>query len=125
VSLDGGTVDQHLRGWTARRGERMKHVDPNAFRRPADEAVVERLARSIDLRRVDPATAGFEHMNNAADDPAVVNARLTPRVRRQKRLKPRKLIVRKPKIVANHEPSPSGTVNHKFVPPGILYGSGP
>jgi hypothetical protein len=100
VRLDGGTVDQHLRGWTARRGERMKHVDPNAFRRPADEAVVERLARSINGGRVDPSAAGFEHVNDAADHPSIIDARLAARVGRKKRLEPRELFIRQPKEIA-------------------------
>ena len=119
MRFDGGTVDENLRWRPAGLRKRMKEAGPDAFLRPSHEAVGERLFRSILGWRIDPATARFEHMNDAADDPPVVNARLAARVRRQKRLKPRKLIVRKPKIVANYEPSPSGTVNHKFVPPGI------
>lgn len=41
-------------------------LDPDAFRRPLDEAVVERLLRAIGVGRVDPAPARFEPMSAAS-----------------------------------------------------------
>ncbi len=101
----------------------MKDVAPHAFRRPTDEAIVERLARAIDVWRVDPAAAGFEHVDNAADHPAVIDARLAAGIRWQKRLKPRKLIVRQPKAVAIMSPPPLETVNHKIAPSETVIGT--
>ena len=47
VRLHGGGIDQHLGRRTAGAGQRVEEVDPDALGRPADIAVVERLARSV------------------------------------------------------------------------------
>ncbi len=49
----------------------MEDIGPNAFRGPSNEPVIKRLAWSINIRRIDPTAAGFEHVNDAADDPSV------------------------------------------------------
>ena len=82
MRLHGGGVDQHLGRWTAGARQSMKEIDPDAFGGPADIAVVERLAWPIIRRRIDPAPAGLQDMDDAADHPAVVNTRLAARVRR-------------------------------------------
>ena len=64
MRLDCGAVDRDLLGRPVRGSKRMKEVDPHAFRRPADEPIVER--RAIEVGRVDPATAGFDNMNDAS-----------------------------------------------------------
>jgi len=58
----------------------MKHVRPDALGRPALKTVVERLARAIDRRRVLPSATGDENVDDAADHPAVIDARLAARV---------------------------------------------
>src|SRR3954454_3501031 len=73
-----------------------------ALRRPPDEPVVERLIRAIDIRRIDPATAGLEYMHNAADHPSIINPRLAACVGRQKWGKPGKLIFCQPETIATH-----------------------
>jgi hypothetical protein len=82
-------IDQHLRRRSAGRRQGVDDVDPDAFGRSAHEAVVQRLARSVDRRRVDPAPARFQHMHDAADDTQVVNPRLAARVRGQQWRQPR------------------------------------
>ncbi len=72
----------------------MEDVGPDAFRSPSDEPVVKRLARTIDIGRIDPAAAGFEHVNDAANHPSVVNTRLASRIGWKKRREPRKLTFR-------------------------------
>jgi hypothetical protein len=94
MRLDRRTVDQNLLRRTACRGQCMEDVSPDALCSPSNEPVVKRFARTINIRRVNPAATGFEHVHDAADDPSVVNPRLTPRIRRKKRLKPRKLTFR-------------------------------
>ena len=74
--------------------ERVEQVDPDAFGRPSDVAIVKRLLGSVFRRRVDPAPTGFEHMNDVADDPAVVDPRITARVRGKMRSDLRKPRVR-------------------------------
>jgi hypothetical protein len=44
--------------------------------RPSDETGVERLSWAVDIGRVDPAATGFQDMNDAADNPAIIDAKL-------------------------------------------------
>ena len=92
-------VDENLRRRPAGVSERVKQVDPNALRCPADIAIVERFLRPVFRRRVDPAPARLEHMDYAADDPPVVDAGLAARVRGKMRRDLRKLRVREPELV--------------------------
>ncbi len=92
--------------------ERVEEIDPHALGRPADVAIVKRLLRSIDRRRNDPASAGFEHMNDPADHPAIINARLDPRVSR---------IIRQPKKSRIINSLLSEVLNHKLKPFGTLW----
>jgi hypothetical protein len=103
MGLHGGGVDEHLRRRSADLCERAEQIDPNAFGGPTHIAVVERLFRSVFRRRIDPAPTRFQHMNNAADDPVVVNARFAARVSRKVRRSFRKLRVRKPKLISIHQ----------------------
>ena len=125
MRFDRGTVDQNLRRRAAGLSERMEQLDPHAFLRPADKAVVERLPRPVLGRRIDPATARFQHMDDAADHPPVVNARLAARVGRQMRRDLRKLLVRQPELIPIHRRFLSEAVNHKPCSCQHFYGSGP
>ena len=60
----------------------MEEVSPDALLRPANKAVVERLPRPVDLGRVDPAATGLQDMDDARDDPSVIDPRLAARVGR-------------------------------------------
>src|SRR5665213_2591002 len=125
MSLDRRRVDQHLRRWPAGGRQRMKDVGPDAFGRPAYEAIVERLARTVDGRGVDPAATGLQHMNDPADDPAVVHPRFAACIGGKMRLKPRELSVVQPETVSIHQGSPFGDFesrNARFGNP--VYGSG-
>jgi hypothetical protein len=113
MSLHCRTVDQHLRWRAASRSQGMKDALPNPFGRPAHEAIVERLAWAIDGRRIGPAAAGFEHMNNPADDAPIIHSRLAARISRQIRLKPRELSRAQPKTISIHRWSPFGDLESK------------
>jgi hypothetical protein len=78
------------------------------FRRPADEAVVECLSRAVDRRCIDPTTARLQHMDDPADDTAIINPRLAPSVGRQRRFEPCKLPRAQPKMFAIHRSSSFG-----------------
>lgn len=86
MRLDGGGVDENLCRRTAGPCERLEQRRPHALFGPTDIAVVERFLRSVFERRINPSTARFEDMNNAADDASVIDARFAPRVGRQMRL---------------------------------------
>ena len=64
----------------------MEDVDPNALGGPSDETIIERLARAVGLRRVDPPTARLQHVHDATDHAAIINARLASGVGWQQRL---------------------------------------
>jgi hypothetical protein len=49
----------------------VEHAQPA----PADEAVVDRLGRTIVRRRITPPQAVADHEDDAADDPAVIDPR--------------------------------------------------
>jgi len=125
MSLDRCRVDQHLGRWPTGRCQGVKDVDPDALGRPAHKAIVERLARAIDARRVDPAATGLQHMHDATDHPAIVHPRLATCVGGKMRLKPRELPFVQPEAVSIHQRSPFGDLesrNGRFGNP--VYGSG-
>jgi hypothetical protein len=94
MRLHGRAIDQNLRRRAAGRCECVEYVYPYALRCPADEAIVESFARTIDLRRIDPAPTGLQHLDDATDDPPIIDPWLAARIVRQKRLKPSELILR-------------------------------
>ena len=125
MSLDRRRVDQHLCRWSSGRCQGMKDVDPDAFGRPAHEAIVERLAGAVDGRGVDPATTGFQHMHDTADDPAIIHPRFPACIGGKMRLKPRELSFVQPETVSIHQWSPFGDLESRNVSIGNpLYGSG-
>ena len=69
---------------------------------PADEAVVERLRRSVDAWRVPPHQPAPDDMNNPRNHPPVINPRHTARLVRQKRFQTRELLYGKPEVVIGH-----------------------
>lgn len=52
----------------------------------ADEAIVGRFARTIDLRRIDPAPTRLQHLNDPRMNPPIIDPWLAARIIRQKRL---------------------------------------
>ena len=64
--------------------------------------------RAIDIRRIDPAAAGLQHVHDAADNPPVIDPRLASRIGRQKWGEPRKLIFRQPETIAIYRRPPVG-----------------
>ena len=116
MRLDRGGVDEKLRRRAASLRERVEEIDPHALGRPPDITVVERLARPVFRRRVDPAPAGFQHVDNPADHAPIIDPRLAPRVSREVRRNLRKLGVGQPKTVGNHVRFLSEAVNHDVAP---------
>jgi len=112
MGLDAGTVDEQPVGRILGVGECAEDALPDAALGPANEAVVERLLGSIDIRAVRPATAAAKRMDDPAQHPAVVNALLAAHVGRQKRLDPRPLLIRKPKEIRHLTASIQKAVNH-------------
>ena len=109
MGLDRGTVDQDLIGRSTGAGERLEDGHPDASPGPARVAIVERLARTVVGRRVDPTPSRLQDMDDAADHAAVVDPRLAPRVGWQMRLDSSELLVREPEKIAIHKRLPSGS----------------
>jgi len=81
----------------------MRRVDHDAFRpgalareggedaiedaqpAPADEAVVQRLVRPVGFGRILPLQTIADHVNNAADDPSIIDPRHAMRKREMRR----------------------------------------
>lgn len=90
----------------------MKKVSPDAFLGPSDIAVIERFLRPVIRRRIDPASARLENVDDPADHSPVINPRLAARVRRQMRRDQRKLCLAQPELVPIHPDFLSEAVNH-------------
>ena len=113
MRLHGGGVDEHLSWRTAGTRQHMEQINPHALCRPTDIAVVEGLVGSVDARRIDLPSAGLQHVDDAADHPAVIDPSLASCVGRQVGPDTRELIVRKPEAILVHERPPDEAVNHK------------
>jgi hypothetical protein len=86
------------------------------FRRPTTPRATNRLrpfppfsplARPIDRWRIDSTTPRFQHMNDTADHPAIINPRFPPCILGKIELKPRKLLCRQPEMCVAHSKPPS------------------
>ena len=95
MGLHRRTVDQDLRWRASCRCQNIEDIDPNAFRSPSDEPVVERLMGAIDRGRIPPSQTIPDHMDYPADHTPVVHARNATRPREKGRRQPRKQEVRR------------------------------
>ena len=107
MSLDGGTVDENLRGRATCRGQDAENVRPHALGRPADEPIVERLARAVDLGSIRPSATGLQNMDDPADHPPVIHPRYASGVRRQQRSQEGELCFIEPEIAVCHSDTPN------------------
>jgi hypothetical protein len=100
MSLDAAAVDEQPVGGILTAGKRGKEAFPYTALGPADEAIVQGLLRTVDIARtIGPAAAMLQSMDEAAQDTAIVLARLATHVPRQKRLDPSPLRFGKPKEI--------------------------
>ena len=100
MGLHGRGVDQHLSRRSPDPRERLEQIGPDTLLRPAHETIVERLLRPVDVPwRIRPAATGLQHMNDAADHPAIVDPLLAARIRRQVWRNLRKLRVTQPEMI--------------------------
>ena len=126
MSLDRGGIDQDLSRRSAGSGQGLEDVQPHPFFRPADKPVVQRFSRTVDGGRIGPAAARFQHMHDAADDPAVIHPRHAARIARQVRRQSRELLLIQPEMIVIHNGSAFGDLESRNAPAvNPLYGSGP
>ncbi|KRC96635.1 hypothetical protein ASE47_30690 [Ensifer sp. Root258] len=115
MDLDATAVDEQSIRRIIGPCERTEDAFPDAAFGPADEAVVECLLRSIDICAIRPAATTAQRMDDPAQDPAVIHARLASHICRQKRLYPLPLRVGKPKEIRHATASSLRRVNHVAV----------
>lgn len=90
MDLDAATVDEELLWHPIRSGKVGEDALPHAALGPAQEPVVERLLRPVDmLRTIAPATATLQCMDDAGEHPTVIDPRHTASILRQERFDPR------------------------------------
>jgi hypothetical protein len=63
--------------------------------------------RAVFGRAIAPAAAALEHMDDAADDTAVVHPLDAAHIRRQTRFDPLPLFIVQPKQIPAHDPDPT------------------
>ena len=91
---------------SATRGKFPEQVFPDAAPSPTHKAIIDRRRRTVLGRAIAPATAAFQHMDDAADHTAIVRPRDAPDIRRQVRLNPLPLLIAQPKQIPAHIPIP-------------------
>jgi hypothetical protein len=99
VDLDATAVDeQSIRGVASSR-QGTENAFPDAAFGPADEPIVERLLRTIDVSTVRPAPAAAKRVDDPAQHPTIIHTWFAANIRRQKRLDPSPLRIGKPKEI--------------------------
>jgi hypothetical protein len=101
VDLDAATVDEQPVWHILAARQRAEDTFPYAAFGPADEPVVERLLRPIDIGTVGPAPAALQSMDDPAQHTTIVNTLPATHIRRQKRLDPSPLHIRKPEVICH------------------------
>jgi len=94
----------HQPVWLARLGHQGREDSLEHAEAPSvDEAVAEGLMRAIAARRIAPLQAIADRLDDAADNPPVVNTRQTARAR-EKRLDPAHLRVQQQESLGHPTP---------------------
>ena len=104
VSAIDGNFRRRARQCGCQFGEQIL---PDALLRPAVIAVVDRHVGAVLRRAVTPAAPRLQHMNDAADDAAVILTPTTRRSVRQMRFNQSPLIVRQPELTVHTQEPPS------------------
>lgn len=81
----------------------LKQLLPEASPRPAVPTIIDRRVRAIDRRAIAPAATRLQNMNDAANDPAIIDTTRTGLVARQMTLYRLPLCIAQPKLMG-HDP---------------------
>jgi len=106
MSFDRGRVERQRDGVFAGLGQRFKDRAPSSALGPAVEAIVDRRVRPVFRWTIAPPRTRLQHVNDAADDAAVVVPLRSFQPRRQMRLNARPLPVIQPKQTRAHSLAP-------------------
>ena len=107
MSFDRCAVEREHQHIFAGFGEGFEISAPSIGLGPAIEAIVDRRERPVFIGAIAPATTRLQHMDDAADDPAVVAALRSAQTTRQMRRNPRPLLVAQPKQSSAHRLPPN------------------
>jgi hypothetical protein len=113
MCLYGGGIHQHVSRRAADLSTSLEEPDPDTLGGPADEAIVEGLARAIHAWRIDPAPTRLQHMHDAADHATIIDPRLAARAGWQVGRDLRELRIRQPEEVPTHLWPPEEVLNHE------------
>ncbi len=102
MSLDRCAVERQHKRVFAGLGESFKHSAPSLGLGPTIEAIVDRRVRPVFIGAITPAAAGLQHVDDAADDAAVIDTRRSLQSARQMRRDARPLLVTQPKQSSAH-----------------------
>ena len=106
MSLDRGRVERQRDGIFTGLGQCFKDCAPSPALGPAVEAIVDRRVRAIFIWAVAPSCTGLQHVNDPADNAAIVVPLWSPQPRRQMRLNTCPLSVIQPKQTRTHSRAP-------------------
>ena len=103
MRFDVAAVDRNL-VWNGAGGRHLlEDALPDTTLRPAIVTVVDRCRRPIDGGNVTPSTACLQDMQDARDDRAVVDARLTRPATREVRAERFPGLIRQPELARRHD----------------------
>ena len=106
MSFDRGRVERQRDGIFAGLGQRFKDGAPSPALGPAVEAIVDSRVRAVFTRAVAPSRTRLQHVNDPADNAAVVVPLRSRQSRRQMRLDTCPLPVVQPKQTRAHPLAP-------------------
>ena len=106
MSFDRGRVERQRDSIFAGLGQRFKDCAPSPALGPAVEAIVDGCVRAVFTRAIAPSRTGLQHVNDPADDAAVVVPIRPRQSRRQMRLDTCPLPVIQPKQTRAHSLAP-------------------
>jgi hypothetical protein len=101
MDLDATAVDEQPVRRIARSRQRAEDAFPNAPLGPADEAVIKRLLRPIDIGAVGPTASAAKRMDDPTEHTTIIHARLTAHIGRKQWLDPDPLRIGKPKEISH------------------------
>jgi hypothetical protein len=104
MGLEMGRVDHQPLGLASLGRQLGEDPVEHAQSAPANKAIIDRLVRTIVLRRIPPAQTIPDHKNNPTDDPPVIDPRHTMR-QRKIWLNPAHLRLRKPNQITHDNAS--------------------
>jgi hypothetical protein len=125
MDLDATAVDEQAIWSVAGSRQRTENTFPDAAFGPADEPIVERFLRTIDVSAVGPTSATAKRMNDSAQHSAVIHTRLAANIGRKQRLDPCPLRIGKPKEIRHLSASCRDTESQSHHRGNLAIGSGP